>query len=55
MMLIEIARSVILFFAGFGFYYAMMLVEKHYGKKVALIVTLTFGGLALLGLLLNPS
>lgn len=43
---------VVLGFSAFGFYSFLMLLEKKYGKKVALIVTLLFGIAALIGLFL---
>lgn len=53
-MFIEIGRFVVLGFSSFGFYSFLMALEKHYGKKTALIVTLIFGALAILGLILHP-
>lgn len=52
-MFAEIFRAVILGFSSFGFYSFLMALEKRYGKKTALIVTLIFGTLGVIGLILH--
>lgn len=53
-MFVEIFRLAILGFSFFGFYSFLMLIEKRYGKKTALIVTLMCGIAGVLGLILHP-
>ena len=53
-MIVELFRCVILAFSSFGFYSAMILIEKNYGKKTALIVSLILGALTIIGLILRP-
>ncbi len=52
-MLIEIFRLVILGMSAYGFFSFLMFIERKYGKKKALIVSLILGVLALSGLILK--
>lgn len=54
-MFYELVRVIILLLSAYGFYTLLMDVEKGFGKKTALIVTLIFGGLAIIGLFIRPN
>lgn len=50
----HLLAAIVLAFSAVGFFRTMDLIEARYGRKVALIVTLLLGALAIIGFCVHP-